>query len=91
MDAKGICGLGRARDLAYELLEEHGLLARGWHAQLEPSVSTLGRCDYAHKTIFLSMHHVESSSEEDVRQTLLGEIARAVAGPSHVPRGQSQS
>jgi hypothetical protein len=75
----------RARDLAYELLEEHGLLSQGWHAQLEQRGSTLGRCDPGRKTIYLSMHYIEHFSEQEVRQTLLDEIACALTG-SRMPQ-----
>lgn len=65
-----------------EKLEEHGLRAKGWRGAFNTRLSrTLGRCYYDRKLIELGSHYVENNSEELVKDTILHEIAHALAGP----------
>jgi len=68
----------RAAALAHELLAAHGLT--GWSFRLNRSKVNLGLCKYGPRTIELSTHFVERNSDEAIRDTLLHEIAHALAG-----------
>lgn len=72
------------RDATYlmlDLMEKHGLVEKGWSAALHNRKRQLGTCDHRTKTIYLSRHHIEHDSPDDVRDTILHEIAHAFAGP----------
>jgi len=64
--------------LARELLTAHGLT--GWSFRLNRSKVNLGLCRYGQRTIELSAFFVEENSDEAIRDTLLHEIAHALAG-----------
>jgi predicted SprT family Zn-dependent metalloprotease len=67
-----------ARTLASELLAAHNLW--DWSFRLNRSKVNLGLCRYGPKVIELSRFFVEKNSLEAVRETLLHEIAHALAG-----------
>jgi predicted SprT family Zn-dependent metalloprotease len=67
-----------AQLLACELLARHSL--PDWGFNLNRSKINLGLCYYGPKVIELSRYFVESNSLEAVRDTLLHEIAHALAG-----------
>ena len=73
--------LADARKLAQKLMRLHKLLP-GWSFQFDRSKVRFGKCNYATKEISLSRHLVELNSESEVRETILHEIAHALA-----PRG----
>lgn len=52
----------------------------GWTFKLNTNKARLGVCKYNQKSIELSVHHVDSASEPEVRDTLLHEIAHVMAG-----------
>ncbi|WP_234698877.1 SprT family zinc-dependent metalloprotease [Poriferisphaera corsica] len=68
-----------AKAMAEGLMREHGLLPR-WSFGFNQRKRTLGLCDYGKKRIELSVHLVHGNDEEAVRDTLLHEIAHAIAG-----------
>jgi predicted SprT family Zn-dependent metalloprotease len=70
-----------ARDLAVRLMRHHRLIPK-WSFQFDRSKVRFGKCDYANRVISLSRYLVELNSEHDVRDTILHEIAHALA-----PRG----
>ena len=67
--------------LADRLLEEFGLKQRGWTFRFNKARRSLGLCRYHDKRIELSQHFVAGASPEAIRETLLHEIAHALAGP----------
>jgi predicted SprT family Zn-dependent metalloprotease len=69
------------RKLALELMARHGL--HGWTFGLNRRKRTLGLCRYDAKTIELSTYLIDRNSAEEVRDTLLHEIAHALVGPGH--------
>lgn len=73
--------LGRARQLAIRLMKQHKLWP-AWSFRFDRSKVRFGRCSYSTKEISLSQHLVELNDEEEVRETILHEIAHALA-----PRG----
>ncbi len=67
-----------AADLAHKLIAEHKL--RDWSFRFNRGKRTLGLCDYSRKRIELSAYFVAHNDETAVRDTLLHEIAHAIAG-----------
>ena len=71
-----------ARHLAIDLMRRHGLAE--WSFAFDHARRRFGSCRYASKTITLSRPLTFLNSEEQVRDTLLHEIAHALApGDGH--------
>jgi predicted SprT family Zn-dependent metalloprotease len=70
-----------ARALALELMARHGL--QGWSFAFNKRKRTLGLCRFAQRRIELSIHLADRNSTEEVRDTVLHEIAHALVGPGH--------
>ena len=73
--------LGKAIDLATELMNAHGLV--GWRIKLDHARRRAGQCDYSNKTISLSRLYVRHADIDHIRDTILHEIAHALVGPRH--------
>jgi hypothetical protein len=73
--------LAEARRLAAELMTEHGL--KDWRLAFDNARARFGFCRPARREIGLSRHLTLLSSEDEVRNTLLHEIAHALVGPQH--------
>lgn len=68
--------------LTKELLKSHGL--HDWSVSLDRAKTRAGKCSYRMKTIFLSKHYISTSSADDIRDTILHEIAHALTpGEGH--------
>lgn len=65
---------------AKELFEEHELY--DWRFEFSREKKALGRCFYKAKKITFSEHYIESP-RETIENTLLHEIAHAIAGEGH--------
>jgi len=72
--------LPTAGKLAHELMSAHGLTRRGWTFTFNRARRQLGKCDYVRKRIELSLLFVARNGEAEVRDTILHEIAHALAG-----------
>jgi predicted SprT family Zn-dependent metalloprotease len=70
-----------ARRLAVELMARHGL--SGWTFGFNRRKRTLGLCRYGPQAIELSIHLVDRNDADEVRDTILHEIAHALVGPGH--------
>lgn len=73
----------RTYELARDLMREHGALDQhGWRFAFDRAKMRAGQCDYSAKIISLSKHYVAEPSVpfEDIRNTILHEIAHALAG-----------
>jgi predicted SprT family Zn-dependent metalloprotease len=70
----------QAETLAISLIKKHGLLDKGWCFEFDNSVRRFGVCKYYNKTIGLSKKLVELNDEEQVKDTILHEIAHAIVG-----------
>ena len=70
--------LAQARKLAHDLMRLHKLPA-AWSFQFDRSKVRFGKCNYAKKEISLSQHLVQLNTETEVRDTILHEIAHALA------------
>ena len=75
-----------AHSLATNLMSKHKL-PREWSFGFDRSKVRFGKCDYRHKRISLSRYLVEANGVEAVRETILHEIAHALAprGAAHGP------
>lgn len=73
--------LDAVRGLAAELFERNGL--HDWTLRFDHARRRAGSCRADTRTISLSRHLMALYSEEQVRETLLHEIAHALAGPEH--------
>jgi predicted SprT family Zn-dependent metalloprotease len=73
------------RELARSLLDKHGLTA--WEFGFNANVRRAGVCFYPHAgepgRIELSIHFAERNTDDEVRDTILHEIAHALVGPGH--------
>lgn len=72
-----------AEQMAKSMMAEHGLTAAGWVFKFSQARSRLGSCHYKTKTIRLSLPEAQAAPVEDIRQTMLHEIAHALVGAGH--------
>jgi predicted SprT family Zn-dependent metalloprotease len=70
-----------ARKLALELMALHGL--DGWQFDFNKRKRGLGLCCYDSRIIELSIYLVDHNGVEEIRDTILHEIAHALVGPGH--------
>lgn len=70
-----------AVQLAEELLDAHGLT--GWQVRLDRARRRAGVCHFDQRAIGLSAPLTRLHDEHHVRDTILHEIAHALAGPRH--------
>ena len=70
--------LMKARELALELMKQHGL--EFWHIDFDNAKLRFGICRYKRRTIGLSKHLVQLNDYEVIRNVILHEIAHALVG-----------
>ena len=70
--------LAQARQMADELMRLHKL-SPTWSFKFDRSKVSFGKCYYGKKVISLSRYLVELNDEKEVRDTILHEIAHALA------------
>ena len=75
--------LKEAFDLLHEEMGAHGLIDLGWEAKMDHARKRFGICRMSSKEISLSRPLVELNPEEEVRDTILHEIAHALAWEIH--------
>ena len=68
----GVAGMAR------RLMDEHGLT--GWTLAFVEAKRRLGDCHFRHRVIRISRTHALGGSKEQIRDTVLHEIAHAIAG-----------
>lgn len=75
-----------ALSMGERLLAEHGLTA--WRVEVDRAKRRAGQCRYADRVITISGALTRLHDEAEVRETLLHEVAHALAGPraGHGPR-----
>ena len=86
--------LRQANKLAIELMEQHGLLDKGWHFAFDRANKRFGSCQYYRKRITLSKPLTELNSVQEVRNTILHEIAHALTpgqNHNHIWRAKAQA
>lgn len=69
--------------LAARLMDEHGLVSQGWKFNFSTSKHRVAVCKHDEKLIEYSMHYITKSPIDDIRDTILHEIAHALVGPGH--------
>ena len=69
--------------LLQEKIQEHELVELGWTGALDNAVRRFGACRYAKKRISLSRHLATINSDEETLDTILHEIAHALAFEEH--------
>lgn len=77
--------LAHAENLARDLMHHYGL--DDWTFEFDRAKNRFGRCSYSRKLISLSKHLVALNDEDVVKDTILHEIAHALAprGAGHGP------
>lgn len=75
--------LKNAFDLLNEEMGAHGLVDLGWSAKLDDAKKRFGVCRMGPKEISISRPLVSLNSEEEVRDTILHEIAHALSWEIH--------
>lgn len=75
--------LKRAEQLANELITKHGIDQKGYIFNWSRAKKAAGYCDYRVRQIQLSKPLTELAEEVDVTDTILHEIAHAIAGPGN--------
>lgn len=73
--------LDEVTKMADELFALHGII--DWSFAFDRAVSRLGQCVYARRRITISKMHALHSPIDEVRDTLLHEIAHVLAGPGN--------
>lgn len=77
-----------AQDLAWKIMKGDNVLAtdfvaRGWTFSWDRSKTIFGRCFHHRRMITLSWHLTKLNTEEQVKDTVLHEIAHAICGQGH--------
>lgn len=72
--------LTQAQTMARELMSEHGV-ARDWKFSFDNAKKRFGRCSHQKRTIQLSAPITLLNDEAAVKDTILHEVAHALAGP----------
>ena len=71
-------------DLAVTTLAQYGLLEKGWKVAWDNGKRRAGACHHGTCTISLSRHILPLASDEEIRETILHEVAHALTpGHSH--------
>ena len=74
--------------LATHNLYKHGLLEHGWKFRWHNKKVALGTCSYNRKLIYLAEWYVELNDKDEVMDTILHEIAHALAYHRHGSTGR---
>ena len=77
--------------LADELMQEHGLVADGWTLGIDSGRRRAGCTRFSDKVISFSRYYIATASDEDMRDTILHEIAHALVPPTRGANGQRDS
>jgi predicted SprT family Zn-dependent metalloprotease len=72
--------LSTAQSLAISLMKKHNIWQQGWSFEFDNAFRRFGVCRYRNKIIGLSSRLVTLNNEEKVKDTILHEIAHAIAG-----------
>lgn len=75
-----IMNLSSAQSLAVSLMKQHKIWELGWRFEFDNAVRRFGVCRYRSKTISLSAKLVAINELDKVKDTILHEIAHAIAG-----------
>ena len=73
--------------LADKLLDEHGLIEKGWRFSFDRAKRRAGSCKFSKKEITIAKAYAEQQERLEIKNTILHEIAHALVGSQH---GHSQ-
>lgn len=73
--------LQEAKEFADASLKKHKLDIKGWRFEFDTATRRFGACFYSKKLITISTDLTELNSEEQVKDTILHEIAHALCKP----------
>jgi hypothetical protein len=68
---------------ALNTMLEHGLIENGWFFSFDRAKKRLGACHHDRKMITMSRHLTVGQTYEQIKNTVLHEIAHALVGPKH--------
>lgn len=68
----------KAGDMARDLMDDYGLAL--WAFAFDNAKRRCGNCNFGKRKITLSRHYVAMNEEWEIRDTILHEIAHAIAG-----------
>ena len=74
--------------LADKLLNEHGLIEKGWRFSFDRAKRRAGSCKFLKKEITIAKAYAKQQEVMEIRNTILHEIAHALVGSQH---GHSQT
>jgi predicted SprT family Zn-dependent metalloprotease len=84
--------LATASAKAFELMQKHGLISKGWRFEFDRSKRRFGCCKYRLKKITLSASLTALNDEHHVIDTILHEIAHALTpGAHHGPKWKAKA
>ena len=69
--------------LADRLLNEHELFEKGWRFNFDRAKRRAGSCRFSKKEITLAKAYAEQEELNEIKNTILHEIAHALVGPKH--------
>lgn len=75
--------LRAAYNLAAELMKQHGLPELGWNFEFDRARQRFGLTSHSKQLITMSRELTRLNSEQQVRDTILHEIAHALVGRGH--------
>ena len=79
--------LNLVKILADKLLDEHGLIEKGWRFSFDRAKRRAGSCKFSKKEITIAKAYAEQQEVMEIKNTILHEIAHALVGSQH---GHSQ-
>ena len=79
--------LNLVKILADKLLDEHGLIEKGWRFSFDRAKRRAGSCKFSKKEITIAKAYAERQERMEIKNTILHEIAHALVGSQH---GHSQ-
>lgn len=71
------------RAMAQLLMSKHWLIQRGWVFEFDNAKRRLGNCSHARRRISLSRHYIPLLTKEEIKDTILHEIAHALVKSKH--------
>lgn len=75
--------LDKAAHMARTLMSDYNLDFEGWVFAFDNAKRRCGQCTFSKRRITMSRHYVSLNNEPEVRDTILHEVAHAIAGPGH--------
>jgi len=72
--------LEKALKMALNLMDQHGLIEKGWNFAFDNAERRLGLCDFGIKRLSISRYFTGAATEEQVEKAILHEIAHALVG-----------